>query len=140
MNKTEIEVAGQTYRIGKLNAIQQFHVSRRLGPVMAAVGISLQSLSAGMLADLSDFSAIIGPATEVMSKMTDEETNYIIFTCLGCVGRQEEARWAPVVQGSNFMYQDIDMPVMIRLVVAVLQDNIGNFLQGLSGESSLQGS
>lgn len=133
MNTTEITVNDQTYRIGKLSALGQFHVSRRLAPVLAAVGISLQSLTQGMQADLSDFTTTLGPVADVMSKMSDEETNYIIFTCLNVVSRKDDNRYAPVSQAGTLMYQDIDMPVMLRLVIAVLQENLGNFLQGLSG-------
>jgi hypothetical protein len=133
MNTTEITVNEQTYRIGKLSALGQFHVSRRLAPVLAAVGISLQSLTQGMKADLSDFTTTLGPVADVMSKMSDEETNYIIFTCLNVVGRKDDNRYAPVSQSGTIMYQDIDMPVMLRLVIAVLRENLGNFLQGLSG-------
>ena len=36
--ESELEVDGQSYRIGRLNAKQQLHVFRRLGPILAAVG------------------------------------------------------------------------------------------------------
>ena len=131
MDKTELELNGQTYRIGKMSALAQFHVSRRLAPILAAVGVSLQSLTAGMTADLSDFMGTIGPAADVMAKMTDDETNYVLFTCLAVVSRKQDERFAPVCSGGNMMFQDIDMLMMIRLVVEVLRVNLGNFLPGL---------
>ena len=129
----EIEISGMTYRVGKLNALAQFHVSRRLAPVMAAIGLSLQSLTLGINADLTDFSAVLGPAAEVMAAMKDDDANYIIFTCLAQVSRKDGERYAPVVNNGQFMYADIDLPVMLRLVVEVLRTNLGNFLQELSG-------
>ena len=133
MNKTEIEINGQTYRIGKLNALAQFHVSRRLAPVLAAVGVSLSSLKEGMKADQQDFVTMLEPISQVMAKMTDEETNDVIFTCLAVVSRKQDDRFAPVQNGTQLMFQDIDMPIMLRLVVATLRENLGNFLQELSG-------
>jgi len=131
-----IDLDGKTYRIGKMSALAQFHVSRRLAPVLAAVGISLQVLTAGSKASIEDMAAVLGPAAEVMAKMSDDDSNYIIFTCLQVVARKDDERYAPVASGGLLAYQDIDMPIMIRLVVEVLRVNLGNFLQGLSDVTS----
>ena len=137
----ELEVDGKLYHIGKLNALQQFHVSRRLAPVLAAVGITLQSLAQAKAGKQGDFTAAIGPAADVMAKMTDEEANYILFTCLSVVGRKDGDRRMMVCTRDGLMqYQDMDMPVMLRLVVAVLMENLGNFLPGLSDAVGLQSS
>ncbi|WP_175777636.1 phage tail assembly chaperone [Burkholderia anthina] len=34
---TEIELSGKRYQIGKLNAMQQFHVSRRIAPIIPSM-------------------------------------------------------------------------------------------------------
>lgn len=127
----EFEVAGHTYTVGKLNALTQFHVSRRLAPILAAMGVSLQSLQAGVQRDLSDFASLLEPVTEMMAKMPEEDVNYVIFTCLGVVKRKVGERWAPVANGASLMYEDIDMLAMLRLVVEVVRSNLGAFMQGL---------
>lgn len=136
MKTTIKEVGGNSYRIGKMNALSQFHVSRRLGPILATMGVSLQTLSGGFKPDLMDFAAVLGPATAMMAKMTDEDTNYIIFNCLSVVARKQGEGWANICSDGGLMFEDIEMPDLIRLVVDVLHHNLGNFLQGLVDDAS----
>ena len=136
MKTTIKEVGGNSYRIGKMNALSQFHVSRRLGPILATMGVSLQTLSGGFKPDLMDFAAVLGPATAMMAKMTDEDTNYIIFNCLTVVQRKQGDGWANICSDGGLMFEDIEMPDLIRLVVDVLHFNLGNFLQGLVDDAS----
>lgn len=126
-----LPVNGQTYMIGKLNALTQFHVSRRLAPLLAQMGVSLHSLRAGLNADLEDFLPVLGPVTDMLARMSDDDANYIIFTCLSAVTRQSGERWAAITAGQSLMFDDIDMPTMLRLVVEVVKDNMGAFMREL---------
>lgn len=133
-----IELNGQTYSIGTLNALQQFHVSRRIAPVLASMGITLTALRTGGATKFTaeDFAVSMAPVAEVMANMSDETVEYILSTCLGAVKRKQgeaagKTSWAPVATGSQPMFQDIDMLVMLRIVVAVLQENLMSFLKEL---------
>ena len=138
-----IEINKVTYRVGKLPALAQFHVSRRLGPVIATMGIELAQLKDGMKLDFSDFIPLLGPITDVMAKMSDADVNYIIFTSLGVVSRQQDEagkKFAPITTNMSLLFEDIDMPVMLRLTVEVLRDNLQGFLPGLSDDPTSQSS
>ncbi len=138
-----IQVNGHTYKVGKMNALAQFHVSRRLAPVMAAMGMSLSQLKGDGDGppDLGDFTQVVGPATEVIAKMSNQDADFIIFTCLQVVSRdQGSERFAPISAGQNLMFEDIDMLVMLRLVVEVLIENLWNFLPGPDGAPPSPGS
>lgn len=133
---TEIEVAGNWYRIGKLDAITQFHIARRLTQVQLALGISSSELAAkGKEADeMAMLAAIMGPIADVISKMPEDDVNYILRTCLHSILRgQDGGKWAKVMVGGNMMFADIEMPHMIRLVIASIQENLGSFFVGLPG-------
>jgi len=80
MNAT-IKVGAFDYQIGKLNALQQFHITRRLGPILAAMGVPLLKLKMGSTMDLEDFAPLLGPVSDMMAKMSNEDSEYIIFTC-----------------------------------------------------------
>lgn len=136
-----LQVAGHDYQVGKLNALQQFHVTRRLGPTLLILGISMDMLRQGMKVELSDLVAHAGPVVEFLSKMSDEDSEYVIFTCLAVVKRKQGEAWADVLAGGKqLMFADMDFAVMIRLVVAVLKENLGNFLKGLGDEQTSQSS
>lgn len=131
-----IEVNGETYSIGKLGLFEQLHVSRRVAPLLATMGISLAALRAGAKVDVTDLAMSLGPMAEVMSNMSDETTEYIVVTCLGAVRRKQKnpgtldgVLWAPVNNGRNIMFSDIDMPITLRLIAAVLQGSLANFFQ-----------
>lgn len=128
---TRLEVAGNNYNIGKLSPMVQFNVTRRLAPLLAQMGISLQTLQKGMQTDMTDFLPVLGPVTEALARISDEDANYIIFTCLDVVSRQSGEKWGRINSGANLMYEDIDMPTMLRLVVEVIKENLGSFMRGL---------
>jgi hypothetical protein len=133
---TIVQVKDARYQIGRLSAMQQFHLARRLAPVLAAMGISMAQLQRGGTADLSDFTEMLGPVADVLAKMSDEDANYIIYTALGVVTREQGPdKWAQVCVQSNMMFADIQMPEMLRLVVETLQVNLLDFLQGLGVET-----
>jgi len=126
---TEFTINGHTYKIGKLNALTQFHVARRIAPVVSGLGIFIEVAKADPL-------AAIGPVAEAIGKMTDADSEYVIYTCLGAVQRKQPGvnlGWGPVTSSGGLMYDDIDLPVMLQLVFHVLQVNLAGFLNALPG-------
>jgi hypothetical protein len=124
-----VEINGQSYRIGRLDAKKQFHVARRLAPLLAGLGGALKPEAKG-------FAELVSPIAEALAKMSDEDTDYVLDTCLMVVQRQQGEGWQNVmVKGGGLMFQDIDLPTMLRLAVAVIQQNLGSFFPG--GPSTL---
>lgn len=118
-----VEVGGHKYRIGRMDARKQFHVARRLSPLLAGMG-GLGDKSAG-------FAAALAPLTEALSSMSDEDVDYVLDACLGvCHRLQQDGRPAPVMTRSGLMFDDIDMAQMIQLAVKVIKENLGGFFPG----------
>jgi hypothetical protein len=131
----EKEIGGQHYQFGKLNALQQFHVVRRLGPALMVAGISVEMLRTGITVQAEDILAMAGPVIEVIGRMSDADSDYVIFTCLGVVKRKSGNGWADVAapEVKQLMFQDIELPHMLQLVAEVLRVNLGNFLMEPAG-------
>lgn len=118
-----VEVGGHKYRIGRIDARKQFHVARRLAPLLAGM-TGLQNKSAG-------FSAFLGPLTESLSGISDEDVDYVLDVCLGvCQRIESNGHPAPVMTRSGLMFDDIDMGQMVQLAIKVIQENLGGFLPG----------
>lgn len=119
-----VEVGGQKYRIGRIDARKQFHVARRLAPLLAGMS--------GLTGKSVGFEAFIGPLTDALSGMSDEDVDYVLDVCLGvCQRLQLNGQGAPVIaRGGGLMFEDIDMGQMIQLAVKVIQDNLGSFFPG----------
>jgi hypothetical protein len=141
-----ITVAGKAYRAGKLSALKQFHVVRRLGPMLVVAGVSVQMLNTGMKTDLDDMVRMAGPVMEFLAKMSDEDVDYVLMTCLQVAQRGTDAAgqtvWSNVIapDGKTLMFDDLDMPAMVRVVLEVLKHNMANFLTGLGDELTSQSS
>jgi len=127
MNES-FEVGGQTYRVGRMDAKKKFHVARRLAPLLPA----MSALHSG-----GDMMKSLAPVAESLSRMSEEDTDYVIDACLSvCQRLQPAGGWAPITAaGGRLMFQDIDMPEMIQLTVQAIRDNIGNFLPGAAPQS-----
>jgi hypothetical protein len=132
---TELELGPNTYRIGSLDAIKQFHLARKLVPAQIALGVSAADL-AGLAKDSNEvaiMAAIMGPVAEVVAKMSEEDVNFILFTALAVVKRQQADKWASVMVNKQLMFEDLSMPHMFRLVLAVIQENLSGFFVALPG-------
>jgi hypothetical protein len=74
----------------------------------------------------------IGPLTDALSGMSDEDVDYVLDVCLGvCQRLQPNGQGAPVIaRGGGLMFEDIDMGQMMQLAVKVIQENLGGFFPG----------
>jgi len=126
----EIEVNGYSYRLAKLDAMSQFHITRRLGGVLAA------------MRDGAEGGDILSVLMQAISELSDADSEYIIAKCLnGCMRRQDgDAGWAPVFRHNQMMFADIAMPDMLRLTWATLQANLSDFFTSLRSGSLPAGS
>lgn len=129
MSIPEVQIGEDLYQIGKLPAMTQFHVVRRIGPVLASMGVSITEMAASgksLRADV-DLLSIMGTVSEVVAHMSNDDVEYVIYACLGVVRRKQGERFMAVMTGKNFQFQDIDMNKMLRLTVEVLKENLGGF-------------
>ncbi|MGX6999912.1 phage tail assembly chaperone [Caballeronia sp. KNU42] len=126
-----VDIGGHLYRVGHMDVRKQFHVARRIGPAM------LGFLGGSMLkgAKLSD---MIGPVVDALSKMSDEDSDYVLDQCLAVVTRaQNGGEWARVIAPSGgLMFQDIDLAQMLKLAQAVLKENLRGFFPTAAPGSS----
>jgi hypothetical protein len=147
----ELEIKGTAYKTAPLNAIKQFHIVRRLGPLfsqLATPGVlstlkRLQDSANDKADDKSpdvlevmaklDLSELFGPFSAAFGELSDASSEYIIMECLRVTSRQVAAGgpWAKLVVNNQLMYDDVTMAVMLRLVWAVVQENLAGFLSEL---------
>lgn len=153
--KNEVSVFGHQYQIGRMNAIQQFHVMRRLHGVCGSLGeafrqvqrlggaTAVEKMVANRDADKSlDVLRVVEPVLRALGGMSDEDVNYVLHNCLSVVERQQAqtSGWARVMpQPGVLMFMDIEMPQMLALTWHVLRINLANFFFDLlSGLTALE--
>ncbi|MHA6574560.1 phage tail assembly chaperone [Pseudomonas yamanorum] len=150
---SEFDLGADTYRIGKLNTFQQFHLSRKVAPVIptlipvflklkgsakalavaAAAGDSTESEGTPLSGDLEGLASLMQPFADGIANMHDETAEFILSTCLGVVQRKQGTAWFPVWSPSQnvCMFDDLDLGVLLKLSVRVITESLGPFLRGM---------
>lgn len=124
---SEFSINGNTYRSIKMDALKQWHVFRRLSPVI------VQSLTPELIKAIQDTKndgdplRLFEPFVQALGGMSDADTEYVIHTCLSVVQRQQGHAWAPVSVNNSLMFQDLDLMTLGRIVFQVITDNLSNF-------------
>jgi len=124
----ELELDGHSYRIGKLDARAQFHIVRRLAPVMGELVPALQGGKGGL--------AALPPIATAVAKLSDADADYCIFGLLKVVSRKQPngLGWGPVSTESLLMYDDISMAQMLKLAWETLAFNMSGFFAALPSD------
>ena len=148
----QITISGKNYTIGRLNALDQLHVSRKIAPIIPSLipiisevakgGLSkvIESMESGDdvelenidLKELDGLSGALSPLMDVIAGMSEADTNLVIRKCLSVVIRDG----AVLCRGESIMFDDLDMMQILPLVVAVIRKNLGNFIQDLLMKAS----
>ena len=142
-----IPIGGHDYSIGRLNALDQLHVSRKIAPIIPNIMPILTEVAKGdlekviesiesgeneELGGLEPLAKALEPFMEAIAKIPEEDVNYVIHKCLSVVKRNG----AVVCRGESIMFDDLDMNHLLPLTVAVIRTNLGNFIQGLLTKAS----
>jgi hypothetical protein len=148
-------ITGQEYSIGRLNALDQLHVSRKIAPIIpnlipiiseVAKGDLTKTIEAiesmkesGALDQVGDelnglepLANALTPLMDVFAQMPEDDVDYIVHKCLSVVKRNG----AVVCRGTSIMFDDIELAQILPLAVAVIRKNLGNFIQDLLTKAS----
>ncbi len=137
-----MNVGHYRYQIGKLNALDQLHVSRRIAPVIPTIAPLLVNIVEAGLTDIQDSESFdidvlktlapsFQPFAEALSEMSDENTEYVIAKCMSVVRRKTDDGFAAVWRNKAPAFDDMEMSEILPLVIAVLRSSLGNFIAGL---------
>ncbi len=123
----EFELEGRNYRANKIDARTQFHIVRRLAPVLGEIAPALQG-KGGLDA--------LPPLANAVAKLTDSDADYVIFGLLKAVVRKQDQGlgWGPVATGEQLMYDDITMPLMLKLAWQSFSFNMSGFFAALPSD------
>lgn len=133
---TEFDLDGYTYRIGKLSAFDQFHLSRKIAPLIPPLIPVFMELNKnkGTIGDLSTLPALLQPFADGLASMSDVAAESVLNSCLSIVSRKSGESWIRIWHKDKkvFMFEDLNsMEQTIPLALRVIQDSLGPFIQGL---------
>lgn len=144
----ELEINGNTYRINTMPAMTQFHVMRKLGPVLPGIVPVLAQAAAalpqadgqedgGAMTTVDGVAAIAmaaRPLLDGLAAMADADAEYVINHCLSAVMRRDAGgkSWSAVHRDGVTMFDDIDLMTSMQIVWAVLRENYTSFFRAAS--------
>lgn len=120
----EFEVNGITYRASKLDAMKQFHIVRRLAPILAEISSAFKGETMEALSSMAD----------ALARLDDKDANMILFGLLNAVERKElhGVGYSKITTANEtLMYQDIDLPAMLQIAYKSGVYNFQDFFQKL---------
>jgi hypothetical protein len=131
----EFSIDNKDFRAGKLDAFKQFHLSRKIAPVIPSlIPLFMQiSKDSDLTKDLDLLAELLQPFADGIADLSDESSEYIMATCLSVVKMKQGETWVPIWNNSGkvCMFDDIDLGMMMRICMQVIQDSLGSFIQGL---------
>jgi hypothetical protein len=137
----EFTVGEHRYRSRKMNARQQFHCVRRLGPLFGQllnIGPAIANLTPGTMGDADAnkaFEEALGAYTTALAKVPDQDCDYVIDRCMEVTQRLQGGNgsgqpvWSDVWNSrlNRMMFEDIELGEMFTIAGEVLKDNLQGF-------------
>ncbi len=141
MGKQDFSIGDKQFKVRKLDAIKQFHILRRISPILeellpALGGISKSAKNIDSLNEDEKFDVIakfVGPIMKGLSQLSDEDANLVLFGLLSAVEIQQQpaGNWTSVVVGSSLMIQNLELPALMQLASQAFMFNLSGFFSAL---------
>ena len=141
----EFTVRGQLYRTGRLNAFKQLFISKRIVPAVGKLaGLTKGAVKLGKDADGNpqldgDLEDVLTPLVDAIASLKDEDVEYILNACLEAAERKQSGgAWARVRVNGTTMFDDLNLPALLKISYHVIWENLQDFFSDLPSISGLK--
>ena len=141
MSERDFSIGNLNFKLGKLDAFKQFHIVRRVGPILADLLPAMKGMAdkqekqKNKLSEsekLDQFAEIAAPVMLGLSKLSDADSEMVLLGLLSSVEVQQSAgNWAKVANGSMIMMQDLELPVLLQIAGKAFAYKLAGFFAGL---------
>lgn len=129
-------IANKKFKVRKINALKQFHIVRRIAPILAELAPNLSKLNkakdfenSSEETKLEAIGNFIGPIMSGMSKLSDKDSELVLIGLLEAVEvhQEEYGNWAPVAKGGQIVFDDLALPVLMQAAGRAFMFNLSGF-------------
>lgn len=139
MSGQAFEIGSKKFQLNKINAFKQFHIVRRIAPILADLLPAMKDVqkiqnTEGLSEDkkLDEFAKIATPLMNGISKLSDKDADLVLFGLLSSVQvQQETGNWANVSTETMLMMQDLELPILLQLAGRAFMYNLSGFFGAL---------
>lgn len=144
MTNNDFSIGGKQFKLSKMDAFKQFHIVRRVGPILAelvpALGNSKKLQNLDNASEEDKFDAIAkfaGPVMSGLSKLSDADADLVLHGLLSSVEIQQPmGGWARVSQNNMLMMQDLELPILLQIAGRAFMFNLSGFFSALPVKSA----
>jgi hypothetical protein len=140
----DFELGGRKFKIGKLNVFKQFHVVRRIAPVLAdmlpVMGDLQKATKNNQKSEDEKFqevASILAPILKGFSKLSDQDSEFVLYGLLSAVEVQLGNSWTKIATDNLLMVQDFDLPALLQIAGRSFMANLSNFFAVLPQASPM---
>lgn len=133
----DFDLGGRKFKLGKMNTFKQFHVVRRISPILAELlpvikDVQRISKSGSETEKFDEISKLLAPVLSGFSKLSDQDSEFVLFGLLASVEVQLQANsWAKVATENMLMVQDMELPALLQIAGRAFLFNLSGFFEGL---------
>lgn len=130
MNERDFEIGSRKFKLNKIDAFKQFHIVRRIAPILSDLLPVAQKFQKMSDAELSnDQVAALAPILNGLSKLSDDDSNRVLMGLLSSVEMQQTAAggWARLASNDMLMFQDLELPVLLQCAGRAFMFNMQGF-------------
>lgn len=135
--ENKFSIGGKEFSLSKLDAFKQFHIVRRVGPILTQLLPHLNALSK-LKEDPSDpdklaqLAALATPILDGLSKLSDADADYVLHNLLASVQvKQAHGNWATIYANGGMMINDLELPVLMQCAGRAFAYNLAGFFAAL---------
>lgn len=140
MSDRDFQIGSRKFKLNKIDAFKQFHIVRRISPILAdllpSLGefkkISEKGESISESDKLDSFAKLAAPLMNGLSKLSDVDADRVLFGLLSSVEvLQTTGNWAKVSSDSMLMIQDMELPILLQIAGRAFMFNLADFFAAL---------
>lgn len=138
MSDRDFQIGGRNFKLCKIDAFKQFHIVRRVGPMLSDLLPAMKGMSGKNLESLPEdekldaISKFVAPIMNGLSKLPDADADLVLFGLLAAVeAQQTTGNWIRISTGSMLMVQDLELPIMLQLAGRAFMYNLSGFFGAL---------
>lgn len=143
MSDRDFEIGSRKFKLSKIDAFKQFHIVRRIGPILSDLLPAMRDAGKFKNMDLlsedeklEQIAKFAAPFMTGLSKLTDADADLVLFGLLSSVEMQQaQGNWAKIASNSMLMMQDLELPILLQIAGRAFMFNLSGFFGALPHRS-----
>lgn len=141
MSERDFEENGYKFKLNKIDTFKQFHIVRRIGPILGdimPVVAKLRSKFKDMEEEQDEgkkfeqIALLIHPIMQGLSKLSDQDADFVLLGLLSAIEMQQiningSSLWMKVSNDSGLQFQSLELPTLLQIAGRSFAYNLRSF-------------